>query len=237
MGIKNRNIAANAKIDVSKLNLLDGDRVLWEDFDEKDDVAGDALYGFSTTLVATGTAKCDEASNLHLDCPANADKVLWFNDAAWTPDRNCIMGVRLVEVESIATVNFQIGWADSQAIAVAATDGPVMDAHDYGYVIFDHNESANFRLATNVGGVGPVRVDTGIGAAAGTVAHNITVQITPTGTVIAKIGGTTVRSTAAGTVKTGTSDWHPFVRIHANGAVSKSIKIDTFYASQSRTDA
>ena len=34
MGIKNLNVAKNADIDLSKLNLLDGKRAFWEDFDE-----------------------------------------------------------------------------------------------------------------------------------------------------------------------------------------------------------
>lgn len=238
MGIKNRNIAADAKIDLSKLNLLDGKRTLWEDFEELLNFDGAGLYGFGTTTndpPATGVARCDAASNLHVDAPANADVILWHGSAMWASARDCVMGVRLVDVESIGAVNFQIGWADSAAAALAGGAGPVMDAHDYGYVIFDHSESANFRLATNVAGVGPVRVDTGLVAAAGTTIYDITVKIGPTGVVTASINDNVFRS-VSGAVKTGATDWHPFVRVHANGAVNKSIKIDTFYVEQSRTD-
>jgi hypothetical protein len=235
MGIKNRNIAADAKIDLSKLNLLDGKRTLWEDFDEELNFAGAGLYGFGTQETASGVARCDAASNLHVDAPANADIILWHGSAMWASARDCVMGVRLVDVESIGNVNFQIGWADSAAVAVGSGSGPVMDAHDYGYVIFDHNESANLRLATNIAGVGPVRVDTGLVAAAGTTIYDITVKIGPTGVVTASINDDVFKS-VSGAVKTGATDWHPFVRVHANGAVNKSIKIDTFYVEQSRTD-
>ena len=234
--IKNRNIAADANIDLSKINLISGQRTLWEDFDEEMNFVGANLYGFGKQETATGVALCDGASNLHVDAPASGDIILWMGSAMWASGRDCTMGVRLVEVESIAAVNFQIGWADSAAVGVSSGSGPVMDAHDYGYVIFDSGESPNLRLATNVGGVGPVRVDTGILAAAGSAIHDITVNINPAGTVTATIGGNVFKSTVAGAVKTGATDWHPFVRVHANGATNKSIKIDTFYVEQSRTD-
>jgi hypothetical protein len=234
--IKNRNIAADANIDLSKINLISGQRTLWEDFDEEMNFDGANLYGFGKVVKNSGVAVCDASSNLHADAPANADVILWYGSAMWATARDCTMGVRLVEVESNALVNFQIGWTDSAAIAVAEGAGPIMDAHDYGYVIFDTNESPNFRLATNVAGVGPVRVDTGIVVAAGSAIHDITVKINPAGTVTATIGDNVFKSTVAGAVKTGATDWHPFVRVHANGATNKSIKIDTFKVEQSRTD-
>ena len=63
MAITNRNIAADANIDLSKINLAGGRRAMWEDFDETPSSTNIAdLYGFDAHL-SGGTALVSNTVN------------------------------------------------------------------------------------------------------------------------------------------------------------------------------
>lgn len=234
MGIRNRSVdpAGKADIDIDKLNLLDGKRVWWEDFDEAAATTITNLYGFVQTVAATGTCTTTGNSLAHLSAGANGDKAMIAGAAYWTSSRTPTMGVRVRAISETTSVNLQIGWADAAAIA-AGIDGPVGD-QDWAYLEFDIGDAPTFRLGTRVTGSAATYVDTSQAPSTTTI-YNIKVRLTPGGSAIATINGQAFGS-APSTIKVGATDWVPFVRIHADGAAGRSILLDTWYVSESRTD-
>jgi len=229
--ITNRNIAADADIDLSKLNLISGQRTFWEDFDADPATAINDLYGFSTAVASGGTATCANTSLGLLNGPTNNDKALAFVSARWHGNRGCKMSARVTTVSSLAAINVQIGWGDDAAMVI---DGPV---DDQDWALFEFRAGTadgQWRLGSRITGAAAVFVNTGITVASATI-YNISVELTTTGTVIGKINDDTFQS-AAGAVKTGATDWHPFARISVSAAGGKLLAFDTFSASESRTD-
>ena len=231
MGIKNLNVAKNADIDLSKLNLLDGKRAFWEDFDEGAATTITSLYGFSQIVAATGAATCVNPSLGKLDCPNNNDKVLIFGGSQWHSDRNCKMTTRVTAITSLASVNMQFGWGDNAAMVI---DGPVSD-HDWAYLEFRAGTNdGKWLLNTRIAGSAAVAVDTGIPVASATI-YNLSVELLPSGRVIAKVNGDIVQSGSSAAIKTGAADWQPFARISASAGGGKFTTLDTFAVYENRT--
>ncbi len=229
--ISNRNIAADANIDLSKLNLLDGQRALWEDFDEAAGTDCANLYGLDR-ISATGTsiATCITPSFGVLNAQNNNDKVLLFGANSWHDARNCTMSARVANVSSLAAVNIQIGWGDAAAMVI---DGPVAD-QDWAYLEFRAGTNdGRWRLGTRITGAPAVYVDSGVPAVTSSTIYNISVHLLPGGSVVAKINDVTIRS-ADGAIKSAASDWRPFARISASAPGGKVLSLDTFAVHESR---
>jgi hypothetical protein len=228
--ISNRNIAADANIDLSKLNLLDGQRALWEDFDEAAGTDCANLYGLDKIVAATGIVTCIVPSLGILNAQANNDKVLLLGANAWRDARNCTMSTRVVSVSSLADVNIQIGWGDAAAMVI---DGPVAD-QDWAYLEFRAGTNGGrWRLGTRITGAAAVYVDSGVPAVTAATIYNISVHLLPGGSVVAKINDVTIRS-ADGAIKSAASDWRPFARISASAPGGKVLSLDTFAVHESR---
>lgn len=235
MGIRNRNIDANAKIAMSKIDQAFGDRVFFEDFEEVNLTAAEAIYGFDVAAtIATSDAYVNQSeSALVVDVGTAGGggavgNYLVRNTGMFGEERNTTFRTRLY-VTSIADVEYQFGFGDAAALA-AATD-PV-GGHDVAYWEFDSAVGATWRLATQTGAGGFTYVDSGITVAASTK-YNLEVKLLGGGRVAGKINDDVFYS-AVGAIKTGTSDWQTFVRAEAKANAQKQVYMDTWYVSETR---
>ena len=228
--IKNRNIAADANIDLSKINLTGGERALWEDFDETGTTNIADLYGFDAHL-SGGTAQVSNAVN---SCGALVTtggsnwKSMIFGGGRWSAAKNCKLVVRLNSLTVATSMFLLAGWTDDAG--VGDVDAPVTGTPDMAAFMYSSVDSANWRFRSSTGAA---NTDTQLGTSVSTGVTTLTVELNSAGGIIAKINDTKVGE-SIGSVTTGKTDWHPFVRL-LGGAASNIVNIDSISISESRT--
>jgi hypothetical protein len=243
MAIKNRNIAADANIDFSKINLTSGKRTFHEDFDEKAGVSADAFYGFDVKTAGSPTHVSLVNSHMELATDGNNEVVMMYQASTWTGAREPEMACRIQTFSAITNVNFQIGWAEATAISGGVAD--VLGDKDWAYLEFgagagssNGTTGGDFVLNSKTAGVTAVTTlaDDAVEVAASTI-YNCSVKITATGGIVAKVGDTTIRK--SGAVPSGNTDWQPFIRVAMDpGATAhyvQKLNVDTFFVTEDRS--
>ena len=243
MGIKNRNIASDANIDLSKINLTSGKRTFYEDFDEKVDVDANDIYGFDIKHANNATAKTLVHSYMQLKTDGNNEVIMLYQAATWTGAREPEMACRIQTYSAVTNQNFQIGWAEATAIAGGVAD--VVGGKDWAYLEFgagagstNGTTGGDFVLNTRTAGSDKVTTtaDDAVAVEASTI-YNCSVKITANGGIVAKVGNTTIRK--SGAVPSGNTDWQPFVRLamdpDAGAHFDQALNIDTFFVTEDRS--
>lgn len=247
MGIKNRNIAADANIDLSKINLTSGKRTFYEDFDDYDQIDGagidlDAIYGFDYKKGGTATHATTMDSHMSLALGANNSVVSMFQASTWTGAREPEMACRIKTPADITNVNIQIGWAERAAAVGGADD--VLGNKDWAYLEFgagtgssNGTTSGDFVLNSKTldVAVATTTADDAVAVEASTI-YNCSVKITANGGIIAKVGNTTIRK--SGAVPSGNTDWTPFIRMDNDPAAAdtgQTLLVDTFFVTEDRS--
>lgn len=230
MAITNRNIAADANIDLSKINLAGGQRAMWEDFDETPSSTNIAdLYGFDAH-VSGGTALVSNTVN---SCGAllttgGAFKSMIFGGGRWSAARGCKLSVRINSLNVATSMFLLMGWTDDAG--VTGVDAPTTGTPDMASFMYSSVDSANWRFRSSTGAA---NTDTQTGIAVSTGVTTVSIELNSTGGIVAKINDDTVGE-AIGAVTTGKTDWHPYVRL-LGGAAANLVNIDTIAVSESRT--
>ena len=227
--ITNRNIAADADIDLSKINLVGGQRAMWEDFDETATTAIQDLYGFDAHI-SGGTALVSNTVN---SCGAllttgGAFKSMIFGGGRWSAARGCKLSVRINSLNVATSMDLLIGLTDDAG--VSGVDAPVTSTPDMAAFHYLTATSASWRFRSSTG---TADTNTQLGTAVSTGITTISIELNSTGGIVAKINDDTVGE-AIGAVTTGKTDWHPFVRL-LGGAAANLVNIDSISVSESRT--
>ena len=243
MGIKNRNIASDANIDLSKINLTSGKRTFYEDFDEAVDVTANNIYGFDEKAGSGATAKTLVNSYMQLKTDGNNEAILIYQASTWTGAREPEMACRIQTYSAVTNVNFQIGWAEAGAISGGVMD--VLGNKDWAFLEFGAGAGSSLgttggdfvlRSKTFAVAVATTTADDAVAVEASTI-YNCSVKITANGGIIAKVGNTTIRK--SGAVPSGNTDWQPFVRlandVGAEAHYDQTLNIDTFFVSEDRS--
>lgn len=243
MAIKNRNIAADAKIDLSKINLVTGKRTFYEDFDDTTEAGGalnldaSAIYGFDKAVKNTPTCIVQRDSTVLLDSDADGDVIMLYQTSDWSVSKEPEMAVRIKDIESLDNCILQFGWTEGNDAFAAPDANAVAGDKDKAYVEF-RGTGGSFEddwvlyTQNNSAAGAETGVSFGFGAATGT-AYEIRVKLTSGGGVHASVDNTTRYASSAAVPKTLT-DMRPFVRVNANGAAA-SLKLDTFFVSENRS--
>ena len=223
MAIKNHNIAKDAKIDISKLNRIDGVRTHYTDFDDDDVMSLSSEYGFQT-VTDGGEAKSGVINSCgHLQSKGGNRKVILRASNMWSVAKNPKFEVLINSMtRDSQTIFLLIGWTDADG--VVNIDAPTT-ANDIACFMWSSADSANWRFRTNdqTG-----NTDTQLGTAvATTTSTKLSIELTPAGGVIAYINDTRVAE-SIGNVATGGTEWVPFVRLHGNTSNDQYIYMDTW---------
>ena len=229
VGIRNRNIDANAKIAMSKIDQAFGDRVFFEDFDDDNGAAINTTYGFifatdddATATHASASSSCSIATN---DATGLVVGVPTYSDA-----KSPVFRARITTSAALTDWEIQIGFGD-----VDATDahGDPIGDKNVAYWEFDDTTSDTWRLRTQKegGGASFSDVDTGI-TVVGNTAYNLEIQLIG-GLVKGKINDEEF-VTAADAITSGTTDWRAMARAQSQDAVARTLLIDTWYTSSER---
>ena len=238
--IKNRNIAADAKIDVSKLNLVDGRRTFWEDFDDSG-IPGTDFYGFQTKTGGSVVHVSQDASTMKLGTTANNSGVMLATTSTWTGSREPTLEVRFTTPADISGMDFQIGFAEQTAVSGGVAD--VYGGKDWGYLEFSTggaggSTSNKFALRTRTAGSAAATVTSdNLKDVAASTRYVVSVKITADGGIVAKVGEG-VFTANTNSVPSGNTDWQAFVRVGsraAPGTTTADLLVDTFKLSEARS--
>ena len=244
--IKNRNIAAEANIDLSKRSLVDGRRTFWEDFDDYDGSGTDADNIYGLGKAGTGTAATNQSSFLLLEVQTEGNVEQVFMESTWTGAAEPRLEVRFKTGPSLANTSFQIGWAENVAITGGAND--CIGNKDWAYLELSTGNGAAVSNGADTSGKFVLRSRTAGDSASGTVTntnvadvavdttYSVSVQILSGGGVLAKVGKDVLK-TASAVVPTGNTDWRPFLRIRKDadsGSGDRVLLIDTMKVSEDR---
>ena len=230
MGIRNRNIDANAKIAMSKIDQAFGDRVFFEDFDDDNDAAINTTYGFVADLSGAGATATHASASSSCSMAANNATALVVGVPTYSDAKSPVFRARITTSAALTNWEIQIGFGD-----VDATDahGDPIEDKNVAYWEFDDTTSDTWRLRTQKegGGASFSDVDTGI-TVVGNTAYNLEIQLIG-GLVKGKINDEEF-VTAADAITSGTTDWRAMARAQSQDAVARTLLIDTWYTSSER---
>ena len=240
--IKNRNIAADAKIDVSKLDFITGKRVFFEDFN---DDGGGALVGiddnfaFNITKTNTPTALVQSDGTVYLDADADGDILCVFQASTWSTAKNPVMRCRIKIADTLDNNILQFGWCEGDGTTLPVGNPPA--DKDKAFIEYRGTGGSNpdvwvMRTNNNTDGGAETTTVSAQGAALDTW-YNIEVALGEGGGAIGKITGgleqTFISAPEAGTAVPTLTDWKPFIRVNANGAAA-SVYLDSFMVYEDR---
>ena len=237
MGIRNRNIDANAKIALSKIDQAFGDRVFFEDFDDGDNILVEDTYGFDMVVTGAGTKtathnELTSSAVVTAGSGAGVATVMLVSKPAWDDSKTPVFRTRMKFVV-ITNVEAQIGFADTGGYG--AHDAPTGD-HDLAYWEFDGTTSATWRLRTRnpglAGALGDfIDVDSGITVVTNTW-YNLEIKLV-NGLVVGKVNDQEFR-TASATATKNDNDWAAIARIEAQAQSTNYAYFDTWHITSER---
>lgn len=241
--IKNRNIAADANIDISKLNLVDGRRTFWEDFDDSG-IAGTDFYGLQTkwSTEAHTDFTSQDGSTIKLGTKQNNAGIMLATTSTWTGSREPMIEVRFTTPANITGMDFQIGFAEKAAVSGGVAD--VYGGKDWGYLEFSTggaggSTSNKFVLRTRTEGSAAATVtNLNLKDVAASTTYVVSVKITADGGLVANVGDNGTFTADTGSVPSGNTDWQAFVRVGsraAPGQATADLAVDTIKVSEARS--